>query len=120
MATSKFESRVIKCAYDTVLAYQDYKRACDDGSSLQVQTRYLKKLNTSLTALDVSLSTLSRDNDKKSQAKTRAAQRRREEEAHVPVKTIDYTGMFKTAIDIAGIFNKNRRSADIVEGEIID
>ena len=120
MATTKFESRVIKCAYDTVLAYQDYKRACDDGSGLPVQTRYLKKLNTSLTALDVSLSTLSRDNDKKAQAKVRAAQRRREEEERVPSRPVDYTGMIRTAIDFASLFSKSRSSGDIVEGEIID
>ena len=123
MSTTKFESRVIKCASDVVLAYKDHKRAIDDNSGMPVQARYLKKLTTALTALEVGLSALSRDNDKKSQAKARAAQRRREEEeeaGRVPSRSVDYTGMFKTVIDIAEIFNKSRRSGDIVEGEVID
>jgi len=119
MAT-KSESRVIKCAHDVAMAYHDHKRALDESSGLAAQARYLKKLNTALTALDMSLSTLSRDNDKKSQTKARAAQRRQEEEERAPARPVDYTGMIKTAMDFASAFSRNRRSGDIVEGEIID
>lgn len=120
MSTTKFESRVIKCATDVVLAYQDHKRALDDNSGIDVQARYLRKLNTSLTTLDVSLGALDRDNTKKSQTKARANQRRHEESERVSAKSVDYSSTFKTVFDIIGFVSKGRRSANIVEGEIVD